>query len=300
MFSGHLGKGVSLQRLSTLCLVSEAGGVMKAADGDPNRQSQYSRQLRELEEALSISLVDRSSSPHRLTPAGIEIEHVTRKFFSEFDRVIKAHTGKGPIVRFGAGESIIQWLLLPVLTQRPLNDVVFRFHNQRSRIAVDAVRNGRLDLAVVGLPDLPEDLGYERIASYGMILVARHDCFKKKRVSWRELSSKRLAVLEGAKLLHQKIEELGKGFTDPPTLGIECTSYPQVIEAALHGDFIGVVPRIIETASLHPELTLWDVSELANIVTDLHLIWHPESYAERPEIRATVEFLIRRKSARSS
>lgn len=41
-------KGVSVERLKTLIAIDEAGGITAAAGGNAVRQSQFSRQLKEL------------------------------------------------------------------------------------------------------------------------------------------------------------------------------------------------------------------------------------------------------------
>lgn len=292
-----VGKGVSLQRLQTLCLVAEAGGVMKASGDDPNRQSQYSRQIKELEEALGFKLLDRSSTPHRLTATGQEVERVARGFFDELGRIIDRDAGKRPVVSIGAGESIIQWLLLPLLARRASSDgVTFRFHNLKSRTAEERVRSRRLDLAVVGLAAAPGDLGGEKIASYGMVAVARKGVFRKKHLSWKDLAGIQLAVLEGAGRLRRVLDEMASGMTDPPEVGLECTSYPQVIEASLEGDFVGIVPQVIQGATLHPELKVWKIPELSKITIDLHLLWHRDAFEARGEVRRVVERLRRRRA----
>jgi DNA-binding transcriptional LysR family regulator len=76
-------KGLSLDRLQTLCLVAEKGGVMAAARGNPNRQSLYSRQLRELEGYFGAPLIDRSRTPHSLTDLGRQVERMARGFFRD-------------------------------------------------------------------------------------------------------------------------------------------------------------------------------------------------------------------------
>ena len=52
--------GISLERLRVFLQIADAGSMAEAAPGDPVRQSQFSRQLKELEEALGASLTVRS------------------------------------------------------------------------------------------------------------------------------------------------------------------------------------------------------------------------------------------------
>ena len=51
--------GLSLERLKTFIEVVEARGFTAAAKGDPTRQSQYSRQVRELEAYFGVELLVR-------------------------------------------------------------------------------------------------------------------------------------------------------------------------------------------------------------------------------------------------
>lgn len=60
MFTKLLSKGgLSLDRLRALLEVGAAGSIVKAAGGDPVRQSQYSRQIKELEDFFQTKLVER-------------------------------------------------------------------------------------------------------------------------------------------------------------------------------------------------------------------------------------------------
>ena len=81
--------GLSLDRLKTLLEVAVAGSLVKAAEGDPVRQSQYSRQIKELEDFFRIQLVERQGKGTRLTPSGRELARISRFFMmglSNFQR----------------------------------------------------------------------------------------------------------------------------------------------------------------------------------------------------------------------
>ena len=51
--------GLSLDRLRTFLRVAEAGNLAKAAKGDTTRQSQFSRQIKELEAFFGVALTRR-------------------------------------------------------------------------------------------------------------------------------------------------------------------------------------------------------------------------------------------------
>lgn len=57
--------GLSLDRLASLVALADARGVSAAARGDPARQSQFSRQLKELEAFFGVALIERRQTAVR-------------------------------------------------------------------------------------------------------------------------------------------------------------------------------------------------------------------------------------------
>src|SRR6266446_4547184 len=107
--------GLSLDRLQSFCLVAEARGVTKAAKGDPAKQSLFSRQIKELEEFFGAELMRRKGRGVVLTSAGERLHAVAREQFAALSDFKAECRGQPLEIVIGAGESIIQWLLLPRL-----------------------------------------------------------------------------------------------------------------------------------------------------------------------------------------
>lgn len=79
MFEALFSKaGLSLDRLRSFLEMAEAGGIAKAAPGDAVRQSQISRQIRELEEFFGTELTLRRGKGLVLTPAGSRLADLIR------------------------------------------------------------------------------------------------------------------------------------------------------------------------------------------------------------------------------
>src|SRR5579871_2796074 len=81
--------GLSLDRLKSLLEVGAAGSIVKATAGDPVKQSQYSRQIKELEDFFRIKLVERHGKGIQLTSSGRELARISRFFLlglSNFQR----------------------------------------------------------------------------------------------------------------------------------------------------------------------------------------------------------------------
>ena len=88
--------GLSLDRLQSFCLVAEAGGVTKAAKGDAARQSQFSRQIKELEEFVGTELLRRSGRGVTLTEAGRQLHTLAREHFAALGD-FKADCAREPV-----------------------------------------------------------------------------------------------------------------------------------------------------------------------------------------------------------
>src|SRR5437870_2183319 len=83
MFTDLLQKGgISLDRLQSFCLVAQAGGVTKAAKGDPAKQSLFSRQIKELEEFFGTELIRRKGRGISLTESGERLNMIARECFA--------------------------------------------------------------------------------------------------------------------------------------------------------------------------------------------------------------------------
>lgn len=251
-------KGVSLERLLSLCAVAEEGGVTAAAGGDPTRQSLISRQVRELEEALGVVLLDRQVRPRVLTPAGDDLMRCVREFAGDFENRIRQETGRGEIVRVGAGESVILWLLIPWFSRmKNAMNLQFEFSNMRSREALDAVASGRVDLAFHSGEHVRKDLETREMRNYGVRLVARPGVLAGRGVvSWSKLSALPLVFLAGRGGVASLIEGLVTGYPNGPVPWMRCTSHQQVLEVCRERKGVGLVPELAEWHYGEPSLLL--------------------------------------------
>ena len=98
--------GLSLDRLKTFREIAAAGSISAAAGDDPNRQSQFSRQLKELEKALGVNLFDRVGKSLHPNATGRRVALAIHTFFGALDDVIDATQGQAETIRLGAGEAV--------------------------------------------------------------------------------------------------------------------------------------------------------------------------------------------------
>lgn len=245
---------------------------MAAAQGNPTRQSQISRQMSSLEEALGLTLLDRNQKPHQLSSEGREIEAIVRNFSQEFETSIAQLAGKKETITIGAGESFILWFLIPLLSRRLPSELGrVRFRNLQSKQAAAAVSAGHIDLAIHHRHDKPTQTLTKPLHSLGYRLVGPKKLLDGKLVSWKNLPQLGIAALEGTGSTRHKIDDLCQAHPNGPQVTMECSSLPQILEACEHGSLIAIVPETAKESAHRQKLVLSKIKEFQSQKISLSL-----------------------------
>lgn len=173
--------GLSLDRLRTFLMVEEAGNLSKAAKGDVTKQSQYSRQIKELESFFGAAFTRRIGRRIEITDEGHMLAAVIRRHFRELDEFREAMAGRSVTVRIGTQGSIIEWLLLPRLNviREVLGNVVIETEQLRTLDVVRAVTDGRLDFGIVRRDALPKGTKCWALGKVGYAVFAANSLWKE-------------------------------------------------------------------------------------------------------------------------
>lgn len=166
--------GLSLDRLRSFLRVVEAGNLTKAAKGDVTKQSQFSRQIKELESFFGVALSRRVGRRIEITEEGHRLALLVRRHFRELDDFREAMAGRSITVRIGAQGSIIDWILLPRLAaaSKALGNAMIELEQLRTLDVVHAVADGRLDFGIVRDDALPSETKRWRLGEVGYALFA--------------------------------------------------------------------------------------------------------------------------------
>lgn len=150
--------GLSLERLRSFLEMAEAGSIAGAAPGDPVRQSQISRQIRELEDYFGAELTVRRGKTLALTPEGRRLADLVREQFGMLDDFRRERAGAPRVFVVAAGVSTLEWLVVPALPRLAdlLGGARLRTELRRSRSLVEGVREGRVDLGLVRRDAVPD------------------------------------------------------------------------------------------------------------------------------------------------
>lgn len=288
MFKNLLSQsGLSMDRLAGFCEVADAGSIAAVAKGDPSRQSQLSRQIRDLEEFFGVELMRRAGRGLTLTPEGRELAALGREHFkalSDYTARMRGSEWRASIV---ASNTAIQWLLLPHLPEltRRHPDIHFELHHQQTREMVTGTREGTYDLGVVRKDALIPGLDHARIATMTYSLLIPKSLTPRKPSSLaKALESAPLALPIGGKLrssLEATMEKAGK--TLRVVLG--CSSYLQAFHLLRDEQCAVALPGLALR-----ELDLAEFHQLP-ITPPVHLVlaWTPRNAETRPALRHLID-----------
>src|SRR6201989_876362 len=124
---------INLHHLRLFTAVVDDGGFTKAASALNLSQPAISKSLKELEEGLQLSLIDRSARSVRLTDAGRLLYDRARELFGVervAERELRELRGlKRGFLRLGASTTIATYFLPPILG---------RFHLRHPRVRLRA------------------------------------------------------------------------------------------------------------------------------------------------------------------
>jgi len=278
--------GLSLDRLASFIAIADAGGLSAAAQGDPVRQSQLSRQLKELETFFGAALIERRRGVFRLTAAGralIEIARPTLTRLGDFERRCG---GQLTEVHVGAGESVLVWLLTARL--KPLLDadpkLALTLHNLQSEEIVTRLRDGRLDFGVLrrsavaaGFVSLPAG-----VVEYALFVPRAAFPQGRPATPAQLLARVPVALLEGSSTVSDALADWAADNRVRLNVRLRCTSLVQAAAAVKGLGMAAVLPVWAKGEFSDEAVTRLSVPALRELATPLRLVWSRRQAGIRP------------------
>lgn len=238
--------GLSLDRFHSFLKVSEYESFTKAAEGDSNKQTLYSRQVKELEKYFETELFSRRGRTVVLTESGKRLQLLIQEYFSALEDFQESCSSSIGEIKIGAGESLIQWLLMPRLMalRRHISRAELTFRNMRTNQIVDAVMSGEVDFGIIRddavIPELKStDLGKMEYRVFCPVEDA--DEMKCDLDFFVHLN---FAVLEGHGTYVQKIENLVREYGVLFKRIVNCSSYPAMARIVKSNRLAAILPVI--------------------------------------------------------
>ena len=246
----------SVRHLRHLIALADHAHFGRAAEAAFVTQSTLSASIKELENLLEATLVDRSKRSVVLTPLGVETVERARKIIADFEALARAvRTARQPLcgtLRLGAIPTISPFLLprvLPDLRRAYVQLKLYLVEDQTARL-IDALHEGQLDVALLALP---YDCGaVETSILFDDPLVAGlpawHPLTGETRIRPDQLADDLLLLKDGHCLRDHALSVCG--LVGQRTEGFEATSLPTLVQMVDNGLGTTLLPTLAVEAGL--------------------------------------------------
>ena len=290
-------RGLSLDRLRGFLEMAEAGAIAKAAPGDTVRQSQISRQIRELEEFFGTELTRRRGKSLVLTPSGERLARLVRDQLRGLDDFRREENERPKSFLIGSAASILEWLVTPALPSlaATLEGARLRTAWFRSDALVEAVREGSVDFAVVRRDAIA---GASKKNCHPILSLSFHLCVPRrllhKGASVEDLTDPRIwrslpfaAGRDGGRLdqaIRLAMEKIETGF-EPV---FECGSILQAGRLVAGESCAAILPNLALSGLDPRRILTMPFAPLAGHARRLVLHWNPRQTAMRGVAEAAI------------
>ena len=190
-------KGHRLKPLRAFCQVAKLGSVSRAAESLYLTQPAVSLQLQALEREFGVELLRRQGRHLVLTREGTLLYDMAKPLVdgldaleSEFRKEIKGMAAGE--LNVAAGTSTAMYLLPDIVERfkKAHPDIKFNLHNVTGAQGMELLRNGKVDLAVGSMIDVPHDLDYAKVYQYDMHLITHpeHELAQEKPITLEKIA----------------------------------------------------------------------------------------------------------------
>jgi DNA-binding transcriptional LysR family regulator len=197
---------VSLRQLRVFRSVVQTRNFSRTGELVGLTQPAVSRAILELERALGVRLLDRTTREVALTEAGRSLAARLERALDELDATLADVAGladaDGGKVRVASSPTLSAYLMPACIAAcaRAAPRVRFLLLDRIQQHVLEAVRGGEVDFGVVVEPRAVDDLHCEAILQEPFVLVtpARHRLARPARVRWKALDGAPLVLLDAA------------------------------------------------------------------------------------------------------
>jgi DNA-binding transcriptional LysR family regulator len=277
--------------------VYDAGSIAEAAPGDPIRQSQYSRQLRQLSEFFGVKLGRRQGKLLKLTGDGARLAELAREHLRSLQDFRSECRADSSDYSIAAGDSLLQWLVIPrlggILHGRP--PVRFVTINLRAHEIVRQLGDGKIDIGIVRGNAVGSSLKTAPLGRLGYCAVVPASLINgKQRPSLQQvLADLPIAVQTTDGQFIRRLREIATGLGLALRPALACQSFPQTASAVKSGLFAAILPKLALTDLPAKTYVLPDGGALDRLQREIVLAWNPRITSVRPGATRLLEQLQR-------
>jgi len=247
---------VTLRQLRYLEALAETLHFGQAAEACAVTQPALSMQIKELEDELQVSLIERRRSGIELTEQGEEIVRRGRSILASVRDLLDYAKHRERVLtgslKLGAIPSIAPYLLpaaLPEL-QRRFPDLTLHLRESITETLIRELVNGYLDLILVALPIEDPEVETLHLFDDKFVLTAR--ARKGKRAKATDmLVHERLLLLEEGHCLRDQALSFCRLVTPEARASFGASSLATIVQMVAHGYGITLLPEMAVASEVH-------------------------------------------------
>jgi DNA-binding transcriptional LysR family regulator len=270
------------------CEIVAAGSMVAAANGDPAKQSHYSRQIKDLESALGIKLFTKEGKFLRPNDQGRRLAALTNMYFHGLDDLQATAKTDQPRIRIGAIESALRWILMPHLQEilASAGGCLPEFLSAATAEVIEGVRTGRFDLGIVREDAIDESLTAVACGALNYVLVVpRRFLLGKSAAGLNPAEKLPIAALAGeGQFAHSSLELLKRNGIEP-LVRLRTQSFSMIIEAVRSADVAAFVPEPAANEFAQDHYAVVDLEGINRLSRKLFLVYEPTASSLRPIAR---------------
>ena len=264
--------GLSLDRLRALLEVGAAGSIVKAAGGDAVRQSQYSRQIKELEDFFRAKLIERQGKGTRLTSHGKELARISRFFMVGLSNFQRGCLAEEQTFRIGASATFIRQFLVRMLAEKSS-------HGDDAAYAAEVVSDGEierrlhdltLDFGVVGNALLSRPLQTKLLGTWRLELWVPRRLRLSQAKATEDFEQQQLPLA----LARHELEGLD-AISKTYQARLTCDSFLDVLAVMEGEEMAALLPNFLAPTKNSKRFVRIPLLKFESMVFRFHLAWNP-------------------------
>lgn len=281
-------RGLSLERLQGFLDFAEAGSLIKAAKGDAVRQSQLSRQLRDLDEFFGVELTRHRGRGLVLTQAGRDLAGLAREQFKALQD-FQAGCRAAPVrLSLVSARTILNYVVIPQLRPDLIPGVSLDLRHEFSAGSASAVAEGRYDLCIIDRLPLPRTLARQTLGKMTYSLYAPKVLAGGKRFTWREAIRRLPLALPAAGRFREALEPALK---DNAASVVGLPGFDSCLGLLRTGRYAAILPDVAVPADESTGFVRVSLDGSGIKLREYSLAWSKRAAANRPALAKAIEVL---------
>ena len=280
-------RGLSIDRLQGFLDFAEAGSLIKAAKGDAVRQSQLSRQLRDLDEFFGVELTRHRGRGLVMTGAGLELARLAREQFQSLQDFQASCLAARVRLSLVSARTILNYIVVPRMRPDLVEGVSLDLRHEFSADSVAAVADGRYDLCIIDRLPLPRTMARHNLGKMTYSLYVPKSLAGARRTSWKDAVRRLPMALPAAGRIRDAIQPALP--ENAKVVGLP--GFDSCLGLLRAGHYAAVLPDVAVTSDEAKGFVRISLDGSGIKPREYFLAWSKRAAANRPALSKTVEVL---------